>query len=276
MLEVKSLSVKLKGKQILKDVNCSFDSGIHGLLGANGAGKTTLMRSMLGLYPQANGDAIYKELPLEKCRVGYLPQKFGLFPNMTVREALTYLGTTKGMSKSALKQDIEKCVKEVNLEDKIDSRISTLSGGMVRRVGIAQALMGNPDIVILDEPTAGLDPEERLRFKNMLKKQNEDKIIIVSTHIVDDVEYLCSHVTVMDAGKIIQQDSSENIRLAAKGKVFAITMEQAEKADTSFFVIKEFEKSQKKMLRVAMRATTGYEELEPTIEDGYICLVKGI
>ena len=197
MLEIKNMTTTLGGNTILHNLNCNFESGVHGLLGPNGAGKTTFMRSLIGLYPSATGSILLNGANIHSVDIGYLPQKFGLFPGMTVRECMRYIAFSKGISSCSLDEDIESVIESVNLSSYIDKKAHTLSGGMVRRVGIAQAFLGNPPIIICDEPTAGLDPEERLRFRDLIKQTNcDDKIIIISTHIVDDAEFLCDYIEI--------------------------------------------------------------------------------
>ena len=274
MLQIEDLSVKLKKKQIIEDINCQFESGIHGLLGPNGAGKTTLMRSVLGLYPHAKGNITVNNTAISNTNVGYLPQKFGLFPNMTVRQVLTYLGTLKKLPADGLGAEIEHLISEMNLEDKIDSKMSTLSGGMIRRVGIAQAFLGSPYVIILDEPTAGLDPEERLRFKNYIKANKSNHIIIISTHIVDDIDYLSDYVEIMESGKILVQAKREEVANHASDKVFGVTREELDNINTEYYLVKEYEENGNKKMRIISKDKIQGESLPPTLEDGYLCVLK--
>lgn len=276
MLGIENLSVKLGRKKILDNFSCTFAPGVHGLLGPNGAGKTTLMRCILGLYPQKKGGITVDGDKVQAVKAGYLPQKFGLFPGMTVREGLRYLGNARKIPKEELEQSIESVIEEVNLTDKIDKKISSLSGGMVRRLGIAQAFLGKPDILIFDEPTAGLDPEERLRFKNFVKKNKEGRTIIISTHIVSDVENLCDHVEIIDQGVLKKQGSCDEIREFAKGKVYGIPETEFPETPGTCFVQEEYEEGHKKMLRVLMPEGAPYETLPAEFEDGYLCILKGI
>lgn len=274
MLQVKDLSISMKKKEILKGINCDFEKGVHGLLGPNGAGKTTFMRSILGLYPQAKGEALINGKSLQQVNVGYLPQKFGLFPNMTIRQALTYIGNLKKIPNEKLQQQIEQLIEDVALGDKIDCKMSTLSGGMIRRVGIAQAFLGEPDVIVLDEPTAGLDPEERIRFKNYIKANRKDYIIIISTHIVDDVEYLCDYVEVMKSGNIVIQENCENIAHHAMGKVYGVTEGSLASMSVPYYLIKEYDESGHKKLRILVDDQIQGDELSPTLEDGYLCVLR--
>ncbi|HBZ52790.1 MAG TPA: ABC transporter ATP-binding protein, partial [Eubacterium sp.] len=170
------------GKKILKGIDIELDNGVYGFLGPNGAGKTTLIRCLTGIYKLKKdcGDIVLDEKLHVTDREyinssGYLPQSFGLFKDMKVRDALMYLAALKGMKEDEAKIDVEECLEKVNLSDRINDKVKTLSGGMVRRLGIAQALLGNPRIIIFDEPTAGLDPVERARFKDIIKNIPKDR-----------------------------------------------------------------------------------------------------
>lgn len=274
ILQVNQLSTMIKKKEIIRKIDCKFESGVHGLLGPNGAGKTTLMRSMLGLYPQATGEIMLDDLPFSKTSVGYLPQNFGLFPNMTIRQALTYIGNLKEIPNDILQKDIEQLVADMNLTEKIDAKMSSLSGGMVRRVGIVQAFLGNPAVVVLDEPTAGLDPEERLRFKNYIKSIQDKHIIIISTHIVDDIEYLADYIEVMQSGEIIAQGTKEEISKYADQKVFGMTEEELNKVSLPYYLVKEYEEQGIKKMRILSKDNLSDQVLTPDLEDGYLCLLK--
>lgn len=274
ILQVNQLSTMIKKKEIIRKIDCKFESGVHGLLGPNGAGKTTLMRSMLGLYPQATGEIMLDDLPFSKTNVGYLPQNFELFPNMTIRQALTYIGNLKEIPNDVLQKDIEQLVADMNLTEKIDAKMSSLSGGMVRRVGIVQAFLGNPAVVVLDEPTAGLDPEERLRFKNYIKSIQDKHIIIISTHIVDDIEYLADYIEVMQSGEIIAQGTKEEISKYADQKVFGMTEEELNKVSLPYYLVKEYEEQGIKKMRILSKDNLSDQVLTPDLEDGYLCLLK--
>lgn len=276
MLQISGLSVCLKKKQIIDNMNCNFETGVHGLLGPNGAGKTTFMRSVLGLYPQAKGTILINDVTVPHINVGYLPQKFGLFPNMTVRQALTYLGSLKQIPKDELGAEIEEKLADVGLEDKIDCKMSVLSGGMVRRVGIAQAFLGNSDVIILDEPTSGLDPEERLRFKNYIKANKKNNIIIISTHIVDDVDYLCDYVEIMKDGAILAQEKCDEVAGQAADKVFGVTEDELAHLAGGYYLVREYEEDGHKKMRILAEDKIPGRSLAPTLEDGYLCILKGL
>lgn len=274
MLEINNLSVKRKKKQIIKNIDCELKMGVHGLLGPNGAGKTTFMRAVLGLYPDARGEIFVNHTRIADINVGYLPQKFGLFPNMTVRQAMTYIGNLKKIPNKILQKEIEKLIFEMKLEDMIDCKMSTLSGGMVRRVGIAQAFLGNPYLIMLDEPTAGLDPEERLRFKNYIKANKKNHIIVISTHIVDDVDYLCDFIEIMQSGSILMQGKSDELAQHAADKVFGVVEGELTQINTEYYLVKEYEENGIKKMRILSNNKIQGERLVPTLEDGYLCVLK--
>ena len=168
-LEICNIEKKFKKNEVLKKLSCTLESGVYAILAPNGVGKTTLMRCIADIYTY-NGEILFngKNIKKQKIKIGYLPQQFGLFPELTVYQMMEYFCNLKKISKKDRKAAIDSCLKQVNLYDKKDEKNRKLSGGMVRRVGIAQAILGEPDVILLDEPTAGLDPEERMRFKNII------------------------------------------------------------------------------------------------------------
>ena len=187
MLSLYAVDKSFGRSKILKSIDLQLDKKTYGLLGPNGAGKTTLMRCITGLYPlsagkiEFNGSDISKDKNFQS-HIGYLPQKFGLYKELTAFEMMEMLADLKGISREKIGDEAKKYIKLVGLQDKLDKKVKTLSGGMIRRLGVAQALLGEPDIIIFDEPTAGLDPEERLRFKNIVSKLEGERTIIISTH----------------------------------------------------------------------------------------------
>ncbi|MDE5885695.1 MAG: ABC transporter ATP-binding protein [Oscillospiraceae bacterium] len=202
---------------------------MFGLLGRNGAGKTTLMKTLAGLHQKKDGSITVCGIPIENTKeirsmTGYLPQEFSMYPNMTVYEALDYLGTLSGMTKSDQKTRIDMLLKKVNLTEHQHKKIKALSGGMKRRLGIAQALLHDPKVLIVDEPTAGLDPEERIRFRNLLTDAAEERIVILSTHIVGDIEASCEDIAIMNDGRILWQGTVSGLIHNAEEKVFTVSV----------------------------------------------------
>ncbi len=232
-IEIKNLSKNYGKKQALDHVNLTISQGMFGLLGRNGAGKTTLMKTLVTLLRKQQGSITICGIPIEDTAeirkiVGYLPQDFSMYPNMTVYEAMDYLGVLSGMSKEERRKRIPKLLKRVNLQDDRGKKVKALSGGMRRRLGIAQAILHNPKVLIVDEPTAGLDPEERVRFRNLLSEIAEERIVILSTHIVGDIEATCENIAVMDQGKILFKGTVENFISLAEGKVYTVKVSKKE------------------------------------------------
>lgn len=212
-------------KQALKNVSLTIGSGMFGLLGRNGAGKTTLMKVLVTLLPVTSGNVTICGIPLEKEAqvrniTGYLPQEFSMYANMSVYEAMDYLGVLSGLSKAERKERIPDLLEKVNLKSKSKAKVKALSGGMKRRLGIAQAILHNPRILIVDEPTAGLDPEERVRFRNLLSEIAQERIVILSTHIVGDIEATCENIAVLEEGEIIYHGSVTDLVERAGGKIY--------------------------------------------------------
>jgi len=198
------------GPMALNDVSLPIEEGVFGLLGENGAGKTTLMRILVTLMNQTSGTVNMdgtiinsKNASKVRCKIGYLPQELGLHPNLTIRETLDYFGILSLMSLSDRKEQIDKLLVETNLEEHANKKIKHLSGGMKRRVGLVQAMLNNPSLLVVDEPTTGLDPEERIRIRMLLSKVSKGRTIILSTHVVEDVASICNKLAIMEKGKII-------------------------------------------------------------------------
>lgn len=223
------------GRKIAVDcVSAALKPGVYGLLGANGAGKTTLMRMMCAILESTSGEVLLdgKEITSMGASyrnvLGYLPQDFGYYPGYTAQEFLMYVSALKGIPKNIAKKRVAELLEEVGLGDAANKKIKTFSGGMKQRVGIAQALLNNPDILILDEPTAGLDPKERVRFRNLLSDYAGDKIVILSTHIVSDIEAIADEVLLMKKGKFVLQGNVPDLTKKAEGKVWELTVPQEE------------------------------------------------
>lgn len=232
-IQIKDLDKYYGKKQALNHINLTIHQGMFGLLGRNGAGKTTLMKTLATLLEKQKGEIRICGIPVEETArvrkmIGYLPQDFSMYPNMTVYEAMDYLGVLSGMSKEKRKQRIPVLLEQVNLQNDSRKKVRALSGGMRRRLGIAQAILHDPKVLIVDEPTAGLDPEERVRFRNLLCEIAEKRIVILSTHIVGDIEATCENLAVMDQGKILYHGTVEALIELAKDKVYTAEISKKE------------------------------------------------
>ena len=235
-LEIKNLSKTYpNGVEALKDINLTIEHGMFGLLGPNGAGKSTLMRTIATLQEADAGSANLDDLNLleEKHEtrkiLGYLPQEFGLYSNVTAEKMLDHIAVLKGIAnKHERKNIVESLLKQTNLYDDRKKKLGTFSGGMKQRFGIAQALLGNPKLIIVDEPTAGLDPAERKRFLNLLSEIGENKVIILSTHIVDDVKDLCSNMAIINQGQLLYEGKPMEAINKVEGKIWEKTMTKEE------------------------------------------------
>jgi len=218
-------------KQALSDISLTIEKGMFGLLGRNGAGKTTLMKTLAALHKKNSGEITVCGVPVEnaaeiRAMTGYLPQEFSMYPNMRTDEALDYLGALSGMPSKLRKERVESLLKRVNLTEHRRKKVKELSGGMKRRLGIAQAIIHDPKVLIVDEPTAGLDPEERIRFRNLLCELAEDRIVLLSTHIVGDVEATCEKIAVMDSGRILWKGTVSELIENARGHVYTANVEK--------------------------------------------------
>ena len=201
------VSKQYQNKIAVDRISTTLRPGVIGLLGENGAGKTTLMRMLCGILKPSSGTITFEGLDvseeLYRDVLGYLPQDFGYYPNFSGRDFLMYIAALKGIEKSAARRKCDELLHTVNLEQVANKKIKTYSGGMKQRIGIAQAVLNNPKILILDEPTAGLDPKERVRFRNLIAELGKDSIVILSTHIVSDVEQIADRILMMKSGQII-------------------------------------------------------------------------
>lgn len=225
-IEIQNLTKYYGKKQALSEVSLTISQGMFGLLGPNGAGKTTLMKILTTLLKKTDGEVKICGVPIEKSRqirsmTGYLPQDFSMYGNMNAYEALDYLAVLSGMSKAERKIKVPEMLEKVNLLEKRRTKVRSMSGGMKRRLGIAQAIIHDPKVIIVDEPTAGLDPEERVRFRNLLCEIAKDRIVLLSTHIVGDIEATCENIAVLNQGKICFNGKVTELLSFVTGKVYS-------------------------------------------------------
>lgn len=279
MVELKSVSKAFKKKIVLNNIQYTLEEGIYGLLGPNGAGKTTLIRTIANLYDVQHGEILIDGVNIKKQNklgsIGYLPQKFGVFTDLTVQEMMEYFANIKKIGWKERRKQIDECLKIVNLESEKKKKACHLSGGMIRRLGVAQALLGNPKLLLLDEPTAGLDPEERIRFKGIISRIRKGKTILISTHIVEDIEACCNHIIVMRDGTILKGGTGDEIRNFARNRICEMEKSSLNSLQVPYYVEREYEKNDHIFCRVIVSADTNIAKTEPTIEDGYMCLLKG-
>ncbi len=214
-LKIDRVSKQYKNKIAVDRISLSFVPGIYGLLGANGAGKTTLMRMICGILTPTSGNISLDgiEVSEEEYRavLGYLPQDFGYYPEFSARDFLLYMATLKGLDKGAANERVEELLELVGLKEVAKKKIKTYSGGMKQRVGIAQALLNRPKILLLDEPTAGLDPKERVRFRNMIEGWGKESIVILSTHIVSDIDKIADRILMMRDGQLVFDGTRDDV-----------------------------------------------------------------
>lgn len=272
-------------KQALKDINLTIPQGMFGLLGRNGAGKTTLMKVIATLLPESSGEIDVCGVPIKNAgkireMTGYLPQDFSMYGNMTVYEAMDYLGVLSGLSKAERKKRIPVLLERVNLQNNHHTKVKAMSGGMRRRLGIAQAILHDPKVLIVDEPTAGLDPEERVRFRNLLCEIAEERIVILSTHIVGDIEATCENIAIMDAGEIIFKGTVSELISLAEGNIYTadISRMELEKVKSEYLVTGMLAQGNHVTVRFLLKNPVqnlfeGARACEVNVEDAYMYLM---
>ncbi|MBU3127561.1 ABC transporter ATP-binding protein [Clostridium tagluense] len=228
-LEIKNLTKSFGKKNANNNITLTLENGVYGLLGPNGAGKTTLMKQIVTLTKPTSGEIIYNGKSIYEKEdeyrniIGYLPQEFGAYKNFTAKQFLKYVAALKGIDKNSASKKIDELLNLVGLYEVRNKAVGKFSGGMKRRVGIAQVLLNDPQIVVLDEPTAGLDPQERARFRNLIAEISKDKIIILSTHIISDIEAVARETIMIKNGSVIIKGNHKDILDGMNGKVYKIT-----------------------------------------------------
>jgi ABC-2 type transport system ATP-binding protein len=268
------------GTKALSNINLEIPTGLFGLLGPNGAGKSSLMRSIATLQDADTGSIFLDDLDVMKNKdemrkyLGYLPQEFGVYPNISAQDLLDHLCVLKGISNSKERSDLVKALlSQTNLYEVRKKNVGGYSGGMKQRFGIAQALIGNPKVIIVDEPTAGLDPAERNRFLNLLSEISEQVIIIFSTHIVDDVKELCTNMAVINKGEVVAKGHPQDLINELSGKVFKKVIEKSEldHYKDKFRVISNRLSAGKTEIHIISnhQQEQGFEPIMPVLEDVY-------
>lgn len=272
------------GVKALKDVSLTVSPGMFGLLGPNGAGKSTLMRTIATLQDADSGsiflgdiDVLHNKQALRE-RLGYLPQDFGLYPRISAEVMLDHIAQMKGVGKKSERKDVVSgLLQKVNLYQHRKKALGTFSGGMRQRFGIAQALVGNPSLIIVDEPTAGLDPSERNRFYNLLSELGENTIVILSTHIVEDVSTLCSRMAIIHEGEVLTQGKPREEITALEGKVFSKSINKADldkyRAAHTVISTKIIEGKLNLHVLADSNPGDGFESVYPNLEDVYFSYI---
>ncbi|WP_020571356.1 ABC transporter ATP-binding protein [Neolewinella persica] len=274
------------GVRALDDVSLTIPSGMFGLLGPNGAGKSTLMRTIATLQPADGGSITFGELDVLRQQhevreiLGYLPQAFGLYPTITGERLLDHLAILKGLINKAERQEVVSgLLQKTNLYHHRKKKLSTYSGGMKQRFGIAQALLGNPSLLIVDEPTAGLDPTERNRFYNLLSALGENRIVILSTHIVEDVKELCPQMAIIHQGRVLLQGNPLQTIDSLRGKIFRkfVNRENLEAYHQEYAVIAERRLQGKPLIHIYRDSAPGdgFEQVEADLNDVYFTQLLG-
>ena len=289
---IKNVSKYYGKKKALDNVDITIEKGMFGLLGRNGAGKTTLMKTIATLHSKSSGEITVCGEPIENSKAirsitGYLPQDFSMYPSMKVDECLDYLGVLSNMDKNLRKERIDMLLKKVNLQNHRKKKVKQLSGGMLRRLGIAQALIHDPKVLIVDEPTAGLDPEERIRFRNLLGEVAKERIVILSTHIVGDIEASCEKLAILNDGKIRWKGEVRDLVSEANGKVWSALVDnrflsQVKSVYTVTGMVMQGGNTQVRIVSENKPDIGGVRCEEANIEDAYIyclyrnnCIAKG-
>ena len=287
-LVVENLSKEYRGGgqvvQALSKVQLALGPGVLGLLGPNGAGKSTLMRILATVTQPSSGRVLWNDVEIAhhpdalRTVLGYLPQDFGVYPNLNALEFLEYLAAVKGISADAAKKRIGELLELVNLAAAAKRPLGGYSGGMRQRVGIAQALLNDPQLLIVDEPTAGLDPEERVRFRNLLSELSGERIVILSTHIVSDVEAVATSIAILAHGQLLAHDAPEGLLASVAGKIWEVVIpsDQLQSLRLKYLVSSTAHRSDGVHARVVADSIPGYSArpLEPSLEDAYLAALS--
>ncbi|MEI4462720.1 ATP-binding cassette domain-containing protein [Exiguobacterium sp. A1_3_1] len=284
MIQLQHLSKSYRKKQILHHVSLEIE-GIFGLLGPNGAGKTTLMKVLCGLTSVSGGQisidgkSVVKRKYADVSReVGFLPQDFNIYPSLKVEDVLLHLALLQGITTESERQEkVDEALHRVNLQDKRDMRMNDLSGGMRRRVGIAQLLLRKPKILVFDEPTAGLDIEERIRFRNLLRELGEDHTIIISSHIVEDIEFLCTKIGILQNGIVRFEGTPLELKNLARGHLSSVKVSLEELGGwmQDERVVDLNEHGEQIEVRYLEEAAASSSDIEPKLMDGYLMVMRG-
>lgn len=280
-LVIRGLNKSYGSKAALQEFHAVFENGIYGILGPNGAGKSTLMNVLTDNLLRDSGRILCNEKEITKMKeqyrkiMGYMPQQQQLYDSFTVNHFISYMGTLRGMNKKEIKRRMEELLPLLNLNEVRRKKIKELSGGMKQRVLLLQALLDDPKILILDEPTAGLDPKERIRIRNLISDLSGDKIVLIATHVVSDIEFISKEILLMKNGRVVDKDCPEALQKKIAGKVFEIRIVQEElnQVKKEFEISNLFRTEGEIVVRViSEECPTAYRwtEVSPTLEDVYL------
>jgi len=283
-LRVENLSKSYRGNvQALRGVNLALKPGVLGLLGPNGAGKSTLMRILATITRPSSGRVLWNDSDIAqhpdalRSSLGYLPQDFGVYPNLDAVEFLNYLAAVKGIPAADARQRISEVIALVNLGDAAKRPLGGYSGGMRQRVGIAQALLNDPQLLIVDEPTAGLDPEERVRFRNLLSELSGERLVILSTHIVSDVEAVATEIAILAHGQLLVHGAPETLLAGVTGKIWEVVVPSAELSAlrAKHLISSTAHRADGVHARVVSDSapSASARPLEPSLEDAYLSVL---
>lgn len=280
-LVIRGLNKNYGAKVALQDFHAVFENGIYGILGPNGAGKSTLMNILTDNLLRDSGRILCNETEITKMKaqyrkiMGYMPQQQQLYDSFTVNHFISYMGTLRGMDKKEIRRHMEELLPLLNLSEVRRKKIKELSGGMKQRVLLVQALLDDPQILILDEPTAGLDPKERIRIRNLISDLSGDKIVLIATHVVSDIEFISKEILLMKNGKVVDKDCPEALQKKIAGKVFEIRISQDElnQVKQEFEISNLFRTDGEIVERVISEQRPEkyrWTEVSPTLEDVYL------
>ena len=280
-LVIRGLNKNYGAKVALQDFHAVFENGIYGILGPNGAGKSTLMNILTDNLLRDSGRILCNETEITKMKeqyrkiMGYMPQQQQLYDSFTVNHFISYMGTLRGMNKKEIRRRMEELLPLLNLSEVRRKKIKELSGGMKQRVLLVQALLDDPQILILDEPTAGLDPKERIRIRNLISDLSGDKIVLIATHVVSDIEFISKEILLMKNGKVVDKDCPEALQKKIAGKVFEIRISQDElnQVKQEFEISNLFRTDGEIVVRVISEKRPEkyrWTEVSPTLEDVYL------
>lgn len=280
-LVIRGLNKNYGAKVALQDFHAVFENGIYGILGPNGAGKSTLMNILTDNLLRDSGRILCNETEITKMKeqyrkiMGYMPQQQQLYDSFTVNHFISYMGTLRGMNKKEIRRRMEELLPLLNLSEVRRKKIKELSGGMKQRVLLVQALLDDPQILILDEPTAGLDPKERIRIRNLISDLSGDKIVLIATHVVSDIEFISKEILLMKNGKVVDKDCPEALQKKIAGKAFEIRISQDElnQVKQEFEISNLFRTDGEIVVRVISEQRPEkyrWTEVSPTLEDVYL------